>query len=166
MHGERIKRFKKRVYAVGFQPRSVKAREKLSACNEFRNIVLGQRPVFKEAFHCFLTANGKLFLKIRVPVRKINASVSEHAAQLLLQRLPITCGHVHFRHEHENRYVIALKKRPQRLRMRLNAVRAADDQHRIVQHLKRSLRLRRKIRVPRRIKERERRAPRVEDGLL
>ena len=45
------------------------------------------------------------------------------------------------------------KQLPERLRMRLDAVRAADDQDRIVQHLKRALHFRREVHMAGRIQQ-------------
>ena len=78
----------------------------------------------------------------------------EPVPQLQQQGSGIRPRPIHLIDEQKRGDPVLLQQLPQRLRVPLDAVRAADDQHRIVQHPQGALHLRGKIRMPRRIQQR------------
>ena len=73
--------------------------------------------------------------------------------QVVHERRALRPRQVHLRHEHEHRHTVAPQQLPERLRVRLHAVRAADDEHRIIEHLQRALHLGGKVHVSRRVEQ-------------
>ena len=73
---------------------------------------------------------------------------------------------VHFVYKNKNRHLIALKQPPERFRVALHAVRAADDQDGAVEHLHRALGLGGEVDVARRVEQRELGSRQCEQRLL
>lgn len=99
-------------------------------------------------------------------VRHVHAAGAEAAAQLREPLAPVRAREVHFVYEDENRHLIALQQPPERLRVALHAVRAADDQDGVVEHLQRALGLGGEVHVPRRVEQRQLRLRQGEQRLL
>ena len=78
-------------------------------------------------------------------------------AQVSHERRAVRARQVHLRHEHEHRHPVAPQQLPERFRVRLHTVRAADDEHGIIKHLQRALHLSGKVHVARRVEQRDRR---------
>ena len=101
-----------------------------------------------------LIAQGDL---LRVGVGEVHARAAQMRAQVGHERRAVRARQVHLRHEHEHRHPVASQQLPERFRVRLHTVRAADDEHGVVEHLQRALHLGGKVHVPRRVEQRDRR---------
>ena len=99
-----------------------------------------------------LVVEGHPLIEI-LRIREVLALVGEPLFQLLHERPLIRPLLVHLVDKEEDRDMISLQEMPQRLHMPLDAVRAADDKDRVVQHLQGPLHLRREIHMPRRVQE-------------
>ena len=75
-------------------------------------------------------------------------------------------GQVHLIDEHEGRDVIPPQEPPERFGVALDAVRAADDQHRVIQHLKGPLRLGGKVHMARGVQKGQVGVPGRQQGLF
>ena len=88
------------------------------------------------------------------------------ALQRREQRRPVRPAEVHLVDEKERRHTVALEQLPERARVALHAVRAADDEHGVVEHLQRALHLARKIDVAGRVQQRKLDVAERQHGLL
>ena len=114
------------------------------------------RPRFQKAIQ---RPFGKCSLLLRrVRGQKIHAFLRKLPLEGRRQRGAVRPRLIHFIDEDENRNFVFFQQPPQSAGMPLRAVRAADDQNRRVQHLKRALHLTGKIHMPRGIQQRDGRA--------
>jgi hypothetical protein len=80
--------------------------------------------------------------------------------------LCVTHGQVHLGDEHKSGHIVAFKQLPQGFGVSLHPVRAADDQHRIIQHLQGALGLGGEIHMARGIQQAEASLPKRHLRLL
>ena len=147
----------------GFQRRPEPAGEDPALCDRFSKERCIEPAGLQIGFQKFFITDGynlRLFspdtaVFIIRQSSKIHTVLAQPVFQLPHQRFPVSAFPVHLIYENKDRHLIPLKQLPEGHRMPLNPVRAADDQHRIVQHLQDPLHLRRKIHMPRRIQERD-----------
>ncbi len=147
-----VKRGEQSIHALKLKPRAEEARQQLSLPNHLRAKLISHASAFKKALECLLIAFGDAFVDIRL-IRKINADYSEPLLQLLHELCACLSRQVRFAHENEARHSENFQHAPKRLRVRLNAVGSAYYEHRIVEHLQASLRLRGEIRVTGSVKQ-------------
>ena len=114
----------------------------------------------------FLAAHRDVFQKIAVLCGKVDARGGKAALQRREQRRPVRPVEVHLVDEKERRHVVALEQLPERARVALHAVRAADDEHGVVEHLQRALHLARKVDVAGRVQQRKLDIAERQHGLL
>ena len=86
--------------------------------------------------------------------REVQAGRAQPLLQLSHQLLPAGIGQIHLGDKEEAGQMIARQQPPQGFRVGLHPGRAADHQHRLVQHLHGALRLRREIHMARRVQQR------------
>ena len=149
-----FKRREKGVHARELQPRAEQAREELTAADERAHGLVRQRAGVKILLERRLVAQGDL---LRVGVGEVHTRAAQVRAQVGHERRTVRARQVHLRHEHKHRHAVAPQQLPERFRVRLHAVRAADDEHGIVEHLQRALHLGGKVHVARRVEQRDRR---------
>ena len=87
-------------------------------------------------------------------------------AELGHERGPAWVGQVHFCEEYKRRDLPPAQEPPERLRVGLHAVRCADDQDRVVQHLQGALHLGGEIHMAGGVQERDGELLRFKQGLL
>lgn len=145
-----FKRREKGVHARELQPRAEQAREELTAADERAHGLVRQRAGVKILLERRLVAQGDL---LRVGVGEVHTRAAQVRAQVGHERRAIRARQVHLRHEHKHRHAVAPQQLPERFRVRLHAVRAADDQHRTIEHLQCALHLRRKVNVTGRVQQ-------------
>ena len=84
---------------------------------------------------------GHLFSEFICGQGKVHEPCLQTGIQLLQHRRSVRPRQVHLVHEHKSRHPMGAQQMPQRGRVALHALRAADDQHRAVQHREGTLRL-------------------------
>ena len=82
------------------------------------------------------------------------------------QRVMLCAGEIHFVDEEEGGHAVAPEQLPECARVPLYAVRAADDEHRVVEHLQRALHLGGEIDVAGGVKQRDMRITAIQHGLF
>ena len=103
------------------------------------NVGIGQLPFVEDGFHQPLVAEGQRFVAGGRIGPEIHKAVPQPMVELFQQRLPAGAGQVHLIEENEGRDVIPPQQTPERFGVALDAVGAADDQHRIIEHLQGAL---------------------------
>ena len=149
-----FKRREKGIHARELQPRAEQAREELTAADERAHGLVRQRAGVEILLEHRLVAQGDL---LRIGVGEVHARAAQVRAQVGHERRAVRARQVHLRHEHEHRHPVAPQQLPERFRVRLHAVRAADDEHGVIKHLQRALHLGGKVHVARRVEQRDRR---------
>ena len=109
------------------------------------NVCIGQGSRVQHFFHQLLIAQRQCFVAGGRLCAKIHKALAKAVIQLGEQLLPGHAGQVHFVHEHKGGHMVAPQQPPQRFGMALHAVRSADHQHGVVQHLQGALGLGGKI---------------------
>ena len=110
--------------------------------------------LFQIGVHPGLFQKRRLLIKAVAAVPgKVHAAAAEPGLELFQDCRPVCPCQVHLVDEKEHRHVVAFQQFPQRLRVRLHPVRAADDQDGVVQHLHGALGLCGKVHVSRRIQQ-------------
>ena len=152
--------------ALGPQARAEKAGKDLPRADQRRDLPVVQRPRREVALHRPLVTEGEVFEKA-LPLRaEVDAALGKAGRKLRRQRLAARAGQIHLGHKHENGQPVALEKAPQGLGVRLHAVAAADDEHRVVQDLQRPLRLGGEVHMSRGVQQRKRPAGQLHLRLL
>ena len=142
------------VHARELQARAEQTREELSPPDERAHGLVRQRAGVEILLERRFIAQGDL---LRIGICKVHARAAQVCAQVVHKRRTLRTRQIHLRHEHEHRHAVAPQQLPERLRVRLHTVRAADDEHRIIEHLQRALHLGGKVHVPRRVEQCDRR---------
>ena len=109
------------------------------------NVGIGQGSRVQHFFHQLLIAQRQCFVAGGRLCAKIHKTLAKAVIQLGKQLLPGHAGQVHLVHEYKGGHMVAPQQPPQRFGMALHAVRSADHQHGIVQHLQGALGLGGKI---------------------
>ena len=152
---EALERGKKGVHPVELQPGAEKARKQLPPPDEAAQLRVRDAAALQIALEHALVAERGVFPHVRLRRGEVHARGVELPLQRFQPRRAVRAGQVHFRHEQKRRDAVAPQKLPERFRVRLHAVRAADDEHRRVQHLQRALHLGGEVHVPRRVQQRD-----------
>ena len=97
----------------------------------FQQVVALHRDVFHLRFHLCKVDNPRIKLGL----------------QRSHQRCHVVVGNIHLVDEDKRRNMISFQQVPDRMRMRLHAVDAADQYDRVVQHLQRALHFRTEVDV-------------------
>ena len=148
-----VERIKKRLHAVESERRAEKARERLSLTDKAHDVRLRHGSHLEIPFEQRLVADRQLLVQgLFVP--EIDNAGRKPLFQLTQQQHALRAVQIHLVDEQEGRDIVPRKQPPERFRVRLHAVRAADDEHRVVEHLKRALHLGRKVHVTRRVEQR------------
>ena len=142
-----------RVHAVQLQRRAEVARKGFSLRDQLCDLAVVQTAGLKVLLEQALIAHSKL-LRHRVRRGEVHTAAVQPRFQLLQECISVCAVQIHLVDEQERRDALPGQQPPQRFRVRLHAVRAADDQHRTVEHLQRALHLRREIDVPGRVEQR------------
>ena len=161
-----LKRVQQPLHPVEPEAGAEKARNEQPRGDERGNIIIRKAAGGAENIHSALRAERDLLIPAGRVRRKVHAARAEARRQRGHERSLIAHAEVHLRHEHKNGHTVAPQQPPKRLRMRLNAVRAAYDEHGTVQHLKRPLRLGGEVGMAGRIQQRKAHAARIKNGLL
>ena len=156
----------KRLHTLELQGGAEPAGEELSRRNQRPNGLRLHAPRLQICGERFLAAHGNVFQKIAALCGKVHAAVGKAALQRCEQRLPVRAAEIHLVDENERGHRIALEQPPERARVALHAVRAADDEHGVIEHLQSALHLARKIHVAGRVQQRELRLPERQHSLL
>ena len=120
------------------QRRAEKAGEHLPPRNRHQQRFAAGRAVCQHFFHQRFAAQGQRFRVRRGG--KVHAAITEPPAQLPQAHGGIGPGQVHFIDKNKRGYAVTCQQLPQRFGVGLHAVGAADDQHRVIQHLQSTLR--------------------------
>ena len=161
--GERLEQ---RIHPVKLQPGAEEAGEELPPGDHGPQVPVRQLSALQILLHGRLAAHGKALVLIRRGVREVHAALAQTASQLVHDCGFLAAGQVHLGHKDEAGHPVAPQQAPERLRMGLHAVRAADDQQRAVEHLQAALRLRREIDMSRRVQQRQLAVPEGQHRLL
>ena len=137
------------VNAIQPQSRAKIAGEHLPPRDCRDEIRLRHRSCCQHGFHQRFTAHAKGFGAFfrRNGGGKVHTAIPKAAPQLPQAQGFVRTGQIHFVDIDKGWHMVALQQPPQCHRVALDAVRAGNDQHRIIQHLQRSLGLRRKVHV-------------------
>ena len=164
--GVAVQPVQKGIHSVQPQRRPEPARKNVPAADCRDDIRIGQSACVQHFFHQLLitqrqrlVAGGRLCTKIHKALAK---TVVQLAEQLLLGH----AGQVHLVHKHKGGHMVAPQQPPQRFGMALHAVRSADHQHGIVQHLQGTLSLGGKIHMAGGIQQGDIRTARRKQRLL
>ena len=144
-----IQPVQKLVHSLYPQRRSEEAREYLPPRHSSRDCLRAGAAVFQDFLHQILAAHGERFPKRAVLLCGIEVdAVPVETAEIRHQGRAVRARKIHFIDKQECGDLAVGQKAPECFRVALDAVRAADYQHRIIERLKRALHLRRKIDVP------------------
>ena len=149
--GQRLQTVQQFVQPVQPQRRAKIAGKYLPPGNGLYQRVVSRCAVGQHFFHQRFTAQGQGF-GVRC-AGKIHAAVPEAPPQLPQAQGGIGPRQVHLVDKHKGGHPVAGQQFPQGFGVGLHAVSAADDQHRIVQHLQGPLGLGGKIHVARRVQQ-------------
>ena len=132
---------------------------------------IGQLPVGQAAageigLHERFGAHGRAVLYGCRILRKIDAVAVQLRSKPRKNRRLFRSGQIHFVDKQEHGHLKTPQQPPERAGVRLHAVRRADDQHGIVHHLQRALRLRGKVHMAGGVQQRDARAVRLQQRLL
>ena len=94
-------------------------------------------------------------LLIRRALCEVQNALVQMGGQVGEQLRLVRGGEVHFGHEEEDRDAVAPQQAPERFRVRLDAAAPADDEHGAVQHGERPLHFGGKVRMSRRVQQRD-----------
>ena len=114
---------------------------------------------------CFI-AEGERLVALARGQGKVDALRTQGLCELRHQRRLVRARKVHLVDEEKGRHAVALEQPPERARVALHAIAAADDEHRVVKHRERALHLGGKVDVAGRIEQRDLRFAGGEHGLL
>ena len=142
-----------RVHTLQLQRRAEKAGEYLPPPDHLHQIIPLQTSGLQVPLQHAFIAYGSVLLQRRRP--KIHTPLGQPPAQLGEHVLPVCPREIHLVDKQKDRHVIAFQQLPKGPGMPLDAVRAADHQHRTVQYPQGALRLRRKIHMARGIQQRQ-----------
>ena len=135
-----------RVHAVQSQRRAEVARERFSFRNQLCDLAVVHHSCLEVLLEQTFIAYGKLLCHC-VRRSEVHTAAVQPRFQLLQECISVCAVQIHLVDEQKRRDSLPRQQPPQRFRMRLHAVRAADDQHRTVEHLQCALHLRRKVNV-------------------
>ena len=111
----------------------------------YKDVLRRQAARVQHFFHQLLIAQRQCFVAGGRLCTKIHKALAKAVVQLAEQLFPGHAGQVHFIHEYKGRHMVAPQQPPQRFGMALHAVRSADHQHGVIQHLQGALSLGGKI---------------------
>ena len=156
------------IHPFQLQRRSKPAWKQLSPADQPVNLVLRDLSGPQVALHRFFPADRYILQKSLpvLPGAKIHAPVIQQPAQFFQKLSPVCSLLVHLIDKQKCGHPIPLQQFPERPGMSLDAVRSADHQHRVIDHLQRPFHLRGKIHMPRRIQKRHRLFPQTKPRLL
>ena len=152
------------VHAIELQRRAEEAGEELTSCHGPRELFVRRLPALSYRLKQLLAAQGKLLCRGRVG--DVYAAGAETALQLGQAQVPVGTGKVHFVDEDKDRDAVAFQQPPERLRVALHTVSAADHKHGAVEHLERAFRLGGEIDVSGSVEQREFGPGQAQDRLL
>ena len=96
---------------------------------------IGQASPVQHRLHQPLIADSQRLVPVGLLCPEIHKAIPQPTVQLGQKRFPARAGQVHLVHEHKGGDAVPPQQPPERLGMALHAVGAADNQHRIIQHL-------------------------------
>ena len=150
--------------ALHLQGAAEQAGEKLPFAAEPGGLFLRNAALRQEGLHGAFVAYGDLLRRLRR--LKIHAAVAEPVLDLPRQRAPVRPGLIHLVDEQDHRHPVGLQQAPEGQGMPLHPVRAADQQHRPVQHAQGSFHFAGKIHVSRGVHQGDLHPPPVQLRLL
>lgn len=153
LHGAAVECVEQRVHAVQPERRAEKARKDLALTDEAHNILVCDRSLFEIPFEQRLIADCQLLVQ-RTLVAEVDHARGKPRFQLTQQQNALCAVQIHLVDEQERRDAVPGEQPPERLRVRLHAVCAADDEHRVIEHLKRTLHFCGEIDMSRRVEQR------------
>ena len=143
--GVAVKPLQKCIHPVQPQRCPEPARKDVPPGNCGDNVRIGQGSRVQHFFHQLLIAQRQCFVAGGRFCAKIHKALAKAVVQLGKQLFPGHAGQVHFIHKYKGGHMVALQQPPQRFGMALHAVRSADHQHGVIQHLQGALSLGGKI---------------------
>ena len=148
-HGRKmLQRPQQLVDAVKLPRRAEQAGKQLPLCHGLRGQRVVQRTGVQKVLQQGLGAEGD-----GLGVVQRGAAVAERGARIGQQGGAVCAGQVHFIEEQDDGHAVVLQQPPERQRVALHAVRAADEQQRAVDDGHDALGLRRKIGMARRVEQ-------------
>ena len=118
------------------------------------------------ALQRLLPAQRDLLPKRGLRLAEVHASLAQLRPQLLQHSAAVGAGQIHLVDKQEGGNAVLFQQPPKGAGVPLHAVRPADDQDRVIQHLERALHLTGKIHVPRRVHKGDLCPGQGEPGLL
>ena len=139
-NGVLFQRGEERIHAVEPETAPEEAREQFPFRDETGDVFVRDRAGVEVGFQNVLVGHGDAFgAGVPVGIGEVDASRPEIGVQPAHDVRRAADGEVHFRDEDKRRDVIPLKQVPEGLRVRLHAVRAADDENGAVEDGQRPL---------------------------
>ena len=163
---ETRKRGEKILHTVHLERRAEKTGENLAAFDHFGDQGIVDRAALQKRFKRRFITQGKRFITLLRRRGKIDAFRAQRLREPFHQGAFVCSRKIHLVDEEKRRHLVARQQAPERARMALHAVAAADDEHRVVKHRQRALHLGGKVNVSRRIEQRELALAHGEHGLL
>ena len=99
------------------------------------DVCIGQGSRVQHFFHQLLIAQRQCFVAGGRLCAKIHKALAKAVVQLGKQLFPGHAGQIHFIHKYKGGHMVPPQQPPQRFGMALHAVRSADHQHGVIQHL-------------------------------
>ena len=164
--GKIIERGEQRLNALQFERRAEKAGEDRALLDHVGNAAFINRAALEYLLERRFVTESERLVALARGQRKVDAPRAQGLRELRHQRSLVRAGKVHLVDEEKGRYAVALEQPPERARVALHAVAAADDEYRVVEHRERALHLGGKVDVAGRIEQRDLRFAGGEHGLL
>ena len=125
------------------------------------------RTCLQEFLQLRLPAGGGILKEfLRVILREVHKASAQNPLHLIDEVRPAAVGQVHLIHKYKHRNPVTRKQTPQSLCVRLHSLGTAYQKNRVIQHLERTLHLRGKIHVARRVQKGHLPVSQGENGLL
>ena len=152
---EARERGEKGLHAVQLERRTEKAGEDLAVFDHLSNQSVVDFSTLQKLLERRLVAEGERFIARFLRCGEIDAFRAQCRRELAQKHVLVRAHQVHLVDEKKRRHLVAREQAPERSRVALHAVAAADDEHCVVEHRQRALHLGGEIDVARRVKQRE-----------
>ena len=153
-------------HAVQVQGRAEEAGEELAQADEAGDVTGVYFPGVQVLVEQGILPHGDGLQPVLILLGEVETALVQMLAELGHERGPAWVGQVHFREEYKRRDLPLAQEPPERLRVGLHAVRCADDQDRVVQHLQGALHLGGEIHMAGGVQQRDGELLRFKQGLL
>ena len=164
--GEAVQPFQKFVHALQPEGRTEPAGKDMPPGDGGDDVRIGQGAPVKDGLHQPLVAEGQRLVAGGFLGPEVHKAVAKAAVELFQQGFFSGAGQIHLIHENKGRDAVAPQQPPERFGVALDAVGAADDQHRVIEHLERPLGLGGKIHMAGGVQQGEVGVPCAQQGLF